>query len=397
MLVPAAAILLLTFVMTLIIFPQLAEFCKFPALLQNFMRTKLPARKPDPGILNCCVKISKQQKQNIPADVFGIELYGTIPVQGEKIYATLQITISDITHRFRNPKPVHSAVKQHRQKNSLIFCYRADLGWISKADRTLFDWTPIAQILCKHLTFPYTGNRLIQLKTSILSRDNGKEISSAVCAFDYQNNSAGYVNLEQNIKNTKTLAVALAFALGAVDDKLYDCEVEIIKQWARRNIELPGVPEKASQKLNKAIEKTIRFFQKGNKVDACKICRQIVRTVPVAERYDILELCLHVTKASGAVSPEETTLLKKLTGWLEVDMERFRSMAEKIIPVSMHQTQDNEVVLGITEEMTKEQARQHLNKEYRKWNARVTNTDPEIQLQADHMLHLIAQTRSQYT
>ena len=397
MLVPAAAILLLTFVMSLIIFPQLADFCKFPMLLQSLMRTKLPDRKSDPGTLNCRVKISKQQKQNIPADVFGVELYGTIPVQGEKIYAILQITISDITHRFRKPKAVYSAVKQYRHKNSPIFCHRAELGWISKADRTLFDWTPIAQILCKHLTFPYTGNRLIQLKTSILSRDNGKEISSAVCAFDYQNNSAGYVNLEQNIKNTKTLAVALAFALGAVDDKLHDCEVEIIKQWARRNIELPGVPEKASQKLNKALEKTIRFFQKGNKVDACKICRQIVRTVPIAERYDILELCLHVTKASGAVSPEETTLLKKLTGWLKVDMERFRSMAEKIIPASMHQDKDSEVILGITADMTKEQTRHHLNKEYRKGNARVTNTDPEIQRQADHMLELIAQTRSQYT
>jgi tellurite resistance protein len=383
--------------MSLIIFPQLAEFCKFPTLLQSLMRTRLPDRKPDPGTLNCRVKISKQQKQNIPADVFGVELYGTIPVQGEKIYAILQITISDITHRFRKPKAAYSTVKRYQHKNSLIFCHRTELGWISKADRTLFDWTPTAQILCKHLTFPYAGNRLIQLKTSIFSREAGKEISSAVCAFDYQNNSAGYVNLEQNIKNTKTLAVALAFALGAVDDKLHDCEVEVIKQWARRNIELPGVPEKAPQKLNKALEKTIRFFQKGNKVDACKICRQIVRTVPIAERYDILEFCLHVTKASGAVSPEETALLKKLAGWLEVDMERFRSMAEKIIPVSMHQAEDSEVILGITADMTKEQTRHHLNKEYRKWNARVTNTDPEIQQQADHMLELIAQTRSEYT
>jgi uncharacterized tellurite resistance protein B-like protein len=397
MFVPAAAILLLTFVMSLIIFPQLADFCKFPMLLQNFMRTKLPDRKPDPGILNCRVKISKQQKQNPPTDFFNVELYGTIPVQDEKIYALLRITLSDITDRFHKPKAAYGVAKQCRQRNSLAFCHRAELGWISKADRTLFDWTPIAEIVCKNIIFPYTGNRLIQLKTSILSRETGKVISSAVCAFDYQNSSAGYVNLEQNIKNTKTLAVGLAFALGAVDDKLHDCEVEVIRQWARRNIEVPGVPEKASKKLNKALEKTIRFFQKGNKVDAYKICKQIVRTVPVGERYDILELCLNVTKASGAVSPAETGFLKKLAGWLEVDIERFRSMAEKIIPARMHQAEDSEVIFGITSDMTKEQRRHHLNKEYRKWNARVTSSDPEIQRQADHMLELIAQTRSQYT
>ena len=396
MFVPAIAILFLTFVMSLLIFPQLAEFCKFPVLVKSLTRTKPPELKPDPGVLNCRVKISKQQNQNISADVFGVELYGTIPVQGEKIYALLRITLSDITDRFHKPKAVYDFAKQCRQRNSLAFCHRAELGWISKADRTLFDWTPTAEIVCKNMIFPYTGDRLIQLKTSILSRETGKVISSAVCAFDYQNSSAGYVNLEQNIKNTKTLAVGLAFALGAVDDKLHDCEVEVIRQWARRNIEVPGVPEKASKKLNKALEKTIRFFQKGNKVDACKICRQIVRTVPVAERYDILELCLHVTKASGAVSPEETAFLKKLAGWLEVDMERFRSMVEKIIPVGMHQTEDSEVIFGITSDMTKEQRRVHLNKEYRKWNARVTSSDPEVQQQADHMLSLIAQARSQY-
>ena len=396
MFVPAIAILFLTFVMSLIIFPQLVEFCKFPVLVKSLTRTRPPELKPDPGVLNCRVKISKQEKQNIPVDIFGVELYGTIPVQDEKIYALLRITLSDITDRFHKPKAVYGVAKQSRQRNSLAFCHRAELGWISKADRTLFDWTPTAEIVCKNMIFPYTGDRLIQLKTSILSRETGKVISSAVCAFDYQNNSAGYVNLEQNIKNTKTLAVGLAFALGAVDDKLHDCEVEVIRQWARRNIEVPGVPEKASKKLNKALEKTIHFFQKGNNVDAYKICKQIVRTVPVAERYDILELCLNVTKASGVVNPEEIALLKKLAGWLEVDMERFRSMAEKIIPASMHQTEDSEVILGITADMTKEQTRHHLNKEYRKWNARVTSSDPEIQQQADHMLDLIAQARSQY-
>jgi hypothetical protein len=37
-----------------------------------------------------------------------------------------------------------------------------------------------------------------------------------------------------------------------------------------------------------------------------------------------------------------------------------------------------------------------LNKEYSKWSARVTNTDPEIQSQADQMLKLIAEARSNY-
>jgi predicted ArsR family transcriptional regulator len=46
--------------------------------------------------------------------------------------------------------------------------------------------------------------------------------------------------------------------------------------------------------------------------------------------------------------------------------------------------------------MGREKVRRHLNKEYSKWNSRVTNADPGIQSQADQMLKLIAETRSQY-
>jgi len=37
-----------------------------------------------------------------------------------------------------------------------------------------------------------------------------------------------------------------------------------------------------------------------------------------------------------------------------------------------------------------------LNKEYSKWNSRVTNADPGIQSQADQMLRLITEARGQY-
>jgi hypothetical protein len=39
-------------------------------------------------------------------------------------------------------------------------------------------------------------------------------------------------NLEENTQRAKILAVRLAFAVGAADDQLPDCEVELIKNWA---------------------------------------------------------------------------------------------------------------------------------------------------------------------
>jgi hypothetical protein len=86
-------------------------------------------------------------------------------------------------------------------------------------------------------------------------------------------------------------------------------------------------------------------------------------------------------------------LLKNLADWLEVDTNRFREMVEKILPVGMHEARDQEVILGVSADMSKEKTRKQLNKEYNKWNSRVTNPDPEIQHQADQMLKLIAEAR----
>jgi 23S rRNA U2552 (ribose-2'-O)-methylase RlmE/FtsJ len=104
-----------------------------------------------------------------------------------------------------------------------------------------------------------------------------------------------------------------------------------------------------------------------------------------------------VAQSKGSVTAEELTFLKNMASWLEVDSDRFRIMMEKILPVDMHEVRDVETILGITSDMSKERVRKHLNKEYGKWNSRVTNADPDIQTQADQMLKLIAEARSQYT
>ena len=89
-------------------------------------------------------------------------------------------------------------------------------------------------------------------------------------------------------------------------------------------------------------------------------------------------------------------VLKDLASWLEIDAEKFRTMAEKILPLDIHEVMGINDFLGITSDMSKEKTRKHLNREYSKWNSRVTSANPEIQTQADQMLKLIAEARGQY-
>ncbi len=353
-----------------------------------------PSELPDPEAFNCRVKLTRQKEADSAFDAFTVQIGGIIRVPSDMHYTTLQILLTDATDEAYDAKPVHSRLKQWQSEDSPAFCYSADLGKIPKQVTSLSDWTSVAQLHIDWLMFPHKGKRNLECTTSILSQSNGHVLACAKCSFNYDNHDIGYIDLQKNVERTKTLAVGLAFAVSAADNKLYDCEIEIIKTWARKNLDFAQASDKDWRKLEKALNKTVAFFSNGNQLDAYKICKEIVEIVPLAERYDILDLCLHVVQANGVAAAEEMDLIKNFAEWLEVDMNRFRDMVEKILPVGMHEDRDQEVILGVSADMSKETTRQQLNREYNKWNSRVTNPDPAIQHQADQMLRLIAEARA---
>ena len=378
-------------------FQGLINRVKFPALSKaGSIEITEPSALPDLSVLNCRVQLIKQKEGDCVFDAFNVQIAGTIHALSDMHYTIVQISITDITDEILQAEPVHSRVKQWQIQNSPVFVYHADLGRLPNYVTTLSDWISVAQLNVDWMMFPRKGKRKLQFSTSILSRWNGQELACATCTFSYDNPEFGYIDLQENVQRAKTLAVALAFAVSAADSKLYDCEVELIKSWARANFDFAQASDKARHKFEKALNKTVAFFRDGNQLDTCKICKEIVEIAPLAERCDILELCLHVAQTNGVAAAEEIALLKNLAAWLEVGTNRFRDMVERILPVGMHEVTDEEVVLGVSSDMSKEKTRQQLNKQFCKWNSRVTNSDPEIQSQADQMLKLIAEARSEY-
>lgn len=370
---------------------------KFPFLCKTIPdQIPEPALQPDLNVLDCRVQLKQEGRNDSTFDVFNVQICGTIEAPGEMQYMVVQISITDVTNGDSNALAVHSRVGKWQMGDSPVFCYKSDLGRLYGSKTNLSDWVTVAQLQPDWLLFPQQGRRNLHFSTSILSRETGYELACAGCTFTYENIAFGYIELQEKIRRAKTLAVALGFAVSAADNKLYGCEVELIKNWARANVGISRTSGKAERKLEKALNTTVAFFSEGGKIDAYKICKEIVEIVPVAQRYDILDLCMHVARAKGVVAAEELALLKKLASWLEVDDNRFRCMMEKILPAGMYEVEDTEAVLGVTSDMSREEIRQYLNKEYRKWNSRVTNFNPEIQAQADYMLKFIAEARSTY-
>ena len=351
----------------------------------------------DMEALNCRVELKEQ-------GVFAVEICGSIHAPTDTHYTSVKILIMDVTDGVSKAGPVHARVKQWQMQarhtsggqGSPAFCYYTDLGKLPHRDTTLPNWTTVAKLSIDWLTFPRKGKRDLQFHTSVVSRESGEELACAECNFTYENTEFGYIDLQENVSRTKALAVPVAFSVSAADRKLHRREIDLIKNWVKSNIDLSGASDEVMRELEKALDKTVAFFRDGNQVNIYKICKELVKIAPAAQRYDILELCLYVAQADGSASAEELAILKNLASWLEVDADRFRAMMEKILPASMHEVKDTEVILGVTSDMDKEKSRQQLNKEYIKWHSRVTNSDPQIRAQADQMLVMIAEARGQY-
>lgn len=216
----------------------------------------------------------------------------------------------------------------------------------------------------------------------------GKRPITAACE-----NGPDGADANTNIMGVRTAAVTIAFAVGAADGNLGEREIDFIRKWARKNICSLSPSRKTKRELEKALKEAVSFFRQGNKLDIKTICGEIVIIATIAQRYDILELCLRVTQLKESVTAEKIDLLKNIANWMELNQARFRAMIENILPINMHEVKDSEILLGITSDMDEEQTRECINHEYKKWNARVTSSDPKIREQADCMLRFISASR----
>jgi hypothetical protein len=325
-----------------------------------------------------------------------VDICGSIhaPIDGQTV--ALKIALGDVTDGDSEPLSILQRPKHGPLNASAYFAFQRDMGKLCQRTTVLEDWTAVAQISPKEFVLPRTGHRKLHCSLSIVASDTGDLLACAGGAVDFESVETGYLDVEENIQRTKTLAVGLAFSVGSANGQLLDPEVNVIYAWVTTNFGSADASNGAKLELERAMQKTAAFFRKGGRLNVPEICQEIAEIAPLIGRLEILDLCLRVVAAKGQVTAMELMLLKDLASWLEIERTRLRTMVEKILPVEMHQTQDAEMILGVTDDMSMDEKRKQLAREYAKWSARVISTDPAIRRQADQMIHLIADARVQY-
>jgi len=350
----------------------------------------------DPDVLNARIRIGREPSADSWRSVLIVEICGTIKAPDEDHEVGLEVSFSDVTDETAMSLPVLTRPKHGPLQNSSHFVHRSGMGKLCRQTSVLEDWTVVAQVSPEWFVLPRQGSRRLQGNVAIVSSQTGARLASASCIVAFENTEIGYLDIEDNIQRAKTLAVGLAFSVAAADNELPDSEVLVIHGWVRTNFGSAHASAAARLELERALQKTTAFFRRGGRLNVVEICREIAEIAPMVGRIEIMDLCLRVAGAKGQVTGSELTLLKDVAGSLAVDRGRLRTMIEKILPVHMHASQDAEIILGVTEEMSKDEARHQLNREYAKWSSRVISSDPSIRRQADQMLNLIADARTQY-
>jgi len=346
--------------------------------------------------LDCSVSPAAENHQQKQKDGFVVKIKGSIRAPKDRRHTVAQIVITDVTDGISKAKPAHSSLERWQMNDSSVFCYSTELGRLPKAVTKLADWITVAKINADWLTLPRRGKRDLLLVVSILAGKSGEKIASTYCNFIYENSALGYVDLQENIEHAKILAITLAFAVAIADNDLADCELELIKSWAQTNIAAFNESNRSKRRLEKALNRTVSLLNQGRQIDIPSVCSEIVRIAVQEQRRDILKLCMYVAKATGTVTEGKFNTLSDIAERLEIDKGQFFAMTERFLPPDICQVKDIGLLVGITSDMSKDQARERLNKQYRKWSSRVTNFDPEIRQQAASMLKYIAKARSEY-
>ena len=321
------------------------------------------AEAEDAEGLRCRVVAQDERNGDEICEVLAVEIRGTVEAPQDAYPTKVSISVSDVTDGRSDPEPVYRRAKEGRQAELTSFSVHADMGKLPRKRTVLSEWVCVGKIDPGRLLTPRKGLRCLAFSAWVLSRDTGQELACAHCYFDQEIRQFGYIEMEEHAERTKMLAVPLAFAVCAADNTFPDCQVDLIKNWARSNVDTTTATQSAKKKLEKALKEAMGFFRQGHRLDVRQICEELVEIASMGERYDILELCMRVAAADGCVHAEELELLKDMAIWLEADAERVHTMADAILPASMHEVEDLEFVLGVNSNMSAEEARQQLNRE----------------------------------
>lgn len=337
---------------------------------------------------SCYVEQFSDETQPAQQDrFFQVQISGRIPTQQDNVDTDVQIEILDVTEGQSHSHQVFSTDEQYRDEGNSQFYLIQHNGVVPDKNAVLARQVTVAQFPCHILKFAYRGRRKLLFRATVVETESGEKLVSAQQMIEYVYCSDGY--REVHGRRLEVLGACVELSAIVLGPAPYSEDVrDMWSEWIRQKADMLISEEEAA--------KAIEAIQNRSRGVAIQHSSDIILAYGKnTDRFSAIELALQTAAFDGVVSKENLGTLFQVAHMLEIQQDRFLSIAQKRL-LSLHcQIEDPSQLLGITSEMDSESFRKRLNEEYRKWNARVTHPDAEIRSQADRILTLIAEIRSQ--
>ena len=338
---------------------------------------------------SCHVEQFSDETQPVRQDqFFRIQIVGRIPTEQENVDTDVQIEVLDVTEGQSHAHQVLSTDEHYRDEENSEFHLIQHNGVVPDKNAVLARQVTVAQFPCHILRFAYRGRRKLLFRTTVIETASGKKLVSAQQIVEYVYCSDGYREVHGRRLEVLQACVELsAIVLGSAP---YSEGVrDLWSEWIQQKAEMYISAEEAAKTVE-AIQSRLQGVAMQHSSDI------ILAYGKNTDRFFAIELALQTSAFDGVVSKENLEKLFQVGHLLEIQQDRFLSIAQKLLLSSQCQIEDPAQLLGVTSDMDGDSFRKRLNDEYRKWNARVTHPDAQIRSQADRILTLIAEIRSQW-
>lgn len=271
-------------------------------------------------------------------------------------------------------------------------------------------WVEILRIPAEEVYYtPPHKKSLINLMLQIYNEDNNMLIIRRDIALDfkYPFPDPGYCDFDKKRIGIETRGIKLAAAIACSDGKLSRKEGVIIKDYAKKivDIQLEQHKNKTKKSLNDAIEEGLKL-QAVSKSSISTLCRYIKNVDGYySDKMQVLELCLDVMAADDIADKHELELIEKISKSIGIEYEEFVKVREKRMIGLKSMSSDNDLdninslerTLGIKSDWSKTKKIDHCKKEFRKWNSRLgALNDKQKQKNAQKILDIVGKLLEHY-
>ena len=336
----------------------------------------------------CYAEQFSDESQPIHQDqFFRIQMAGRIPTEQDNIDTDVQIEVLDITEGLSHSHQVLCTDECYRDEKTAEFYLIQHNGIVPNKNAVLARRVMVAQFPCHILRFAYRGRRKLLFRATVIETVSKEKRVSAQQIIEYVYCHDGY--REVHGRRLKVLQACVELSAMVLGLPPYSEGIRSLwSEWIRQKADMFVSEDEAVER----IETILAHFPNGTIQHSSDI---VLAHGEKMDRFFAIEIALQTISLDRVVSKENLKKLFQISEILEIQYDRFLSIAQKIVLSSNCQIEDPSQLLGITSDMDDDSFRKQLNEEYRKWNARVTHSDAQIRNQADQILTLIAEIRSQ--